>query len=64
MGGDWAPPPYLSQEGVAFVSHEYFLLSCRDQPLPTPEPQMPAMVPSYDLGMATDGSMQLSSDMV
>lgn len=37
----------------------------RDQPLPTPEPQMPTMVPSYDLGMPPDSmTMQLRPDMV
>uniref|UniRef100_A0A8C2MRC9 Signal transducer and activator of transcription n=1 Tax=Cricetulus griseus TaxID=10029 RepID=A0A8C2MRC9_CRIGR len=44
-------------------SHVCFFLSVRDQPLPTPEPHMPTTVPSYDLGMASDTSMQLSSDM-
>lgn len=48
------------------VSHPRLLPSSRDQPLPTPEPQMPTMVPTYDLGMAPDTSMnmQLSPDMV
>lgn len=48
------------------VSHADLLPSSRDQPLPTLEPQMPTMVPAYDLGMAADSSMnmQLSPDMV
>lgn len=54
----------ILQEGVSFVSHLCLFFPFRDQPLPTPEPQMPVMVPPYDIGMAADASMQLSSDMV
>lgn len=42
------------------------LPASRDQPLPTLEPQIPSMVPTYDLGMAPDSSMnmQLGPDTV
>ncbi|XP_028607884.1 signal transducer and activator of transcription 6 [Grammomys surdaster] len=57
-------PEQMGKDGRGYVSTTIKMTVERDQPLPTPEPQMPAMVPSYDLGMAPDASMQLSSDMV
>lgn len=53
----------MGKDGRGYVSTTIKMTVERDQPLPTPEPQMPAMVPPYDLGMAPDASMQLSSDM-
>lgn len=60
------PGTYL-QEGLvaSTLGHTCLLPSSRDQPLPTPEPQMPTMVPTYDLGMAPDSmTMQLGPDMM
>ncbi|XP_031206144.1 signal transducer and activator of transcription 6 isoform X1 [Mastomys coucha] len=57
-------PEQMGKDGRGYVSTTIKMTVERDQPLPTPEPQMPAMVPPYDLGMAPDASMQLSSDMV
>lgn len=56
-------PEQMGKDGRGYVSTTIKMTVERDQPLPTPEPQMPAMVPPYDLGMAPDASMQLSSDM-
>lgn len=57
-------PEQMGKDGRGYVSTTIKMTVERDQPLPTPEPQMPVMVPPYDIGMATDTSMQLSSDMV
>ncbi|XP_040610664.1 signal transducer and activator of transcription 6 [Mesocricetus auratus] len=56
-------PEQMGKDGRGYVSTAIKMTVERDQPLPTPEPHMPTMVPSYDLGMASDTSMQLSSDM-
>uniref|UniRef100_A0A8C6GBN1 Signal transducer and activator of transcription n=1 Tax=Mus spicilegus TaxID=10103 RepID=A0A8C6GBN1_MUSSI len=56
-------PEQMGKDGRGYVSTTIKMTVERDQPLPTPETQMPAMVPPYDLGMAPDASMQLSSDM-
>ncbi|GAB1295668.1 Signal transducer and transcription activator 6 [Apodemus speciosus] len=56
-------PEQMGKDGRGYVSTTIKMTVERDQPLPTPEPPMPAMV-SYDLGMTPDASMQLSSDMV
>ncbi|XP_051026229.1 signal transducer and activator of transcription 6 [Acomys russatus] len=57
-------PEQMGKDLRGYVSTTIKMTVERDQPLPTPEPQMPAMVSPYDLGMAPDSSMQLSSDMV
>lgn len=57
-------PEQMGKDGRGYVSTTIKMTVERDQPLPTPEPQAPAMVSPYDLGMAPDSSMQLSSDMV
>lgn len=57
-------PEQMGKDGRGYVSTTIKMTVERDQPLPTTEPQMPAMVSPYDLGMAPDASMQLSSDMV
>uniref|UniRef100_A0A8C0X9X6 Signal transducer and activator of transcription n=1 Tax=Castor canadensis TaxID=51338 RepID=A0A8C0X9X6_CASCN len=59
-------PEQMGKDGRGYVPATIKMTVERDQPLPTPEPQMPAMVPSYDLGMAQDPSisMQLGPDMV
>lgn len=55
----------IGKDGRGYVPATIKMTVERDQPLPTPEPQMPTMVPTYDLGMAPDSmTMQLSSDMV
>ncbi|EGW02263.1 Signal transducer and transcription activator 6 [Cricetulus griseus] len=56
-------PEQMGKDGRGYVSTAIKMTVERDQPLPTPEPHMPTTVPSYDLGMASDTSMQLSSDM-
>lgn len=56
-------PEQMGKDGRGYVSTAIKMTVERDQPLPTPEPQMPTMVPPYDLGMAPDNAMQLSSDM-
>lgn len=56
-------PEQMGKDGRGYVSTAIKMTVERDQPLPTPEPQMPTMVPPYDLGMAPDNTMQLSSDM-
>ncbi|XP_029424642.1 signal transducer and activator of transcription 6 isoform X4 [Nannospalax galili] len=57
-------PEQMGKDGRGYVPAIIKMTVERDQPLPTPEPQMPTMVPPYDLGMTPDASMQLSSDMV
>ncbi|KAM9230339.1 signal transducer and activator of transcription 6 isoform 2-T2 [Dugong dugon] len=59
-------PEQMGKDGRGYVPATIKMTVERDQPLPTPEPQMPAMVPTYDHGMAPDSSMsmQLGSDMV
>lgn len=59
-------PEQMGKDGRGYVPATIKMTVERDQPLPTPEPQMPTMVPSYDLGMAPDSSMnlQLGPDMV
>uniref|UniRef100_A0A8C3WP99 Signal transducer and activator of transcription n=1 Tax=Catagonus wagneri TaxID=51154 RepID=A0A8C3WP99_9CETA len=59
-------PEQMGKDGRGYVPATIKMTVERDQPLPTPEPQMPTMVPTYDLGMAPDTSMnmQLSPDMV
>ncbi|KAM8942899.1 signal transducer and activator of transcription 6 isoform 1-T1 [Lycaon pictus] len=56
----------MGKDGRGYVPATIKMTVERDQPLPTLEPQMPTMVPTYDLGMATESSMnmQLSPDMV
>lgn len=56
----------MGKDGRGYVPATIKMTVERDQPLPTPELQMPTMVPSYDLGMAPDSSMsmQLGPDMV
>ncbi|XP_023413642.1 signal transducer and activator of transcription 6 isoform X3 [Loxodonta africana] len=56
----------MGKDGRGYVPATIKMTVERDQPLPTPEPQMPAMVPTYDHGMTSDSSMnmQLGSDMV
>ncbi|XP_031506907.1 signal transducer and activator of transcription 6 isoform X2 [Papio anubis] len=59
-------PEQMGKDGRGYVPATIKMTVERDQPLPTPELQMPTMVPSYDLGMAPDSSMsmQLGPDMV
>ncbi|XP_049739585.1 signal transducer and activator of transcription 6 isoform X1 [Elephas maximus indicus] len=59
-------PEQMGKDGRGYVPATIKMTVERDQPLPTPEPQMPAMVPTYDHGMTSDSSMnmQLGSDMV
>ncbi|PNI39359.1 STAT6 isoform 23, partial [Pan troglodytes] len=59
-------PEQMGKDGRGYVPATIKMTVERDQPLPTPEVQMPTMVPSYDLGMAPDSSMsmQLGPDMV
>ncbi|XP_008063424.1 signal transducer and activator of transcription 6 isoform X2 [Carlito syrichta] len=59
-------PEQMGKDGRGYVPATIKMTVERDQPLPIPEPQMPTMVPSYDLGMASDSSMsmQLGPDMV
>lgn len=55
----------IGKDGRGYVPATIKMTVERDQPLPTPEPQMPTMVPTYDLGMAPDSmTMQLGPDMV
>ncbi|XP_076967237.1 signal transducer and activator of transcription 6 isoform X2 [Tamandua tetradactyla] len=56
----------MGKDGRGYVPATIKMTVERDQPLPTPETQMPTMVPTYDLGMAPDSSMnmQLSPEMV
>lgn len=55
----------IGKDGRGYVPATIKMTVERDQPLPTPEPQMPTMVPSYDLGMPPDSmTMQLRPDMV
>ncbi|XP_054435914.1 signal transducer and activator of transcription 6 isoform X2 [Pteronotus mesoamericanus] len=55
----------IGKDGRGYVPATIKMTVERDQPLSTPEPQMPTMVPSYDLRMAPDSmNMQLSPDMV
>lgn len=56
-------PEQMGKDGRGYVSTAIKMTVERDQPLPTPEPQMPTMVPPYDLGMAPDNTMQLNPDM-
>ncbi|XP_021097014.1 signal transducer and activator of transcription 6 isoform X3 [Heterocephalus glaber] len=57
-------PEQMGKDGRGYVPATIKMTVERDQPLPTPEPQMPTMMPSYDLGMTPDPSvsMQLSQD--
>lgn len=57
-------PEQMGKDGRGYVPATIKMTVERDQPLPTPEPQMPAMMPSYELGMTPDPSMsmQLSQD--
>ncbi|XP_004466219.1 signal transducer and activator of transcription 6 [Dasypus novemcinctus] len=59
-------PEQMGKDGRGYVPATIKMTVERDQPLPTPETQMPNLVPMYDLGMAPDSSMsmQLSPDMV
>ncbi|XP_069347385.1 signal transducer and activator of transcription 6 isoform X2 [Eulemur rufifrons] len=52
-------PEQMGKDGRGYVPATIKMTVERDQPLPTPEPQMPTMVPSYDLGMAPDSSMSI-----
>lgn len=67
MDGEWGPVLTWGKGWwhQPLVSHTCLLPSSRDQPLTTPEPQTPTMMPSYDLGMVPDCSMnmQLGPDM-
>ncbi|KAM7116904.1 signal transducer and activator of transcription 6 isoform 2-T2 [Molossus nigricans] len=55
----------IGKDGRGYVPATIKMTVERDQPLPTPEPQMPTMVPTYDLRMAPDSmNMQLCPDMV
>ncbi|XP_036885888.1 signal transducer and activator of transcription 6 isoform X3 [Sturnira hondurensis] len=55
----------IGKDGRGYVPATIKMTVERDQPLSTPEPQMPTMVPSYDLRIAPDSmNMQLSPDMV
>ncbi|KAL1774972.1 signal transducer and activator of transcription 6 [Sigmodon hispidus] len=56
-------PEQMGKDGRGYVPTAIKMTVERDQPLPTPEPQMPAMVPPYDLGIAPETPMQLNSDM-
>ncbi|XP_058413848.1 signal transducer and activator of transcription 6 isoform X2 [Diceros bicornis minor] len=59
-------PEQMGKDGRGYVPATIKMTVERDQPLPTPEPQMPTMMPTYDLGMAPDSSMnmQLGPDVV
>ncbi|XP_023563033.1 signal transducer and activator of transcription 6 isoform X2 [Octodon degus] len=57
-------PEQMGKDGRGYVPATIKMTVERDQPLPTPEPQMPAMVSPYDIGMTSDPSvsMQLGQD--
>nr|XP_058936796.1 signal transducer and activator of transcription 6 isoform X3 [Kogia breviceps] len=59
-------PEQLGKDGRGYVPATIKMTVERDQPLTTPEPQMLTMMPSYDIGMVPDCSvnMQLGPDMV
>ncbi|KAI5935003.1 Signal transducer and activator of transcription 6 [Manis javanica] len=59
-------PEQMGKDGRGYVPASIKMTVERDQPLPTLEPQIPSMVPTYDLGMAPDSSMnmQLGPDTV
>ncbi|KAK2496986.1 hypothetical protein MC885_018305, partial [Smutsia gigantea] len=59
-------PEQMGKDGRGYVPASIKMTVERDQPLPTLEPQIPPMVPMYDLGMTPDSSMnmQLGQDMV
>ncbi|KAB0397319.1 hypothetical protein E2I00_005374, partial [Balaenoptera physalus] len=59
-------PEQMGKDGRGYVPATIKMTVERDQPLTTPEPQMPTMMPSYDLGMVPDCpmNMQLGPDMV
>ncbi|XP_066225548.1 signal transducer and activator of transcription 6 isoform X2 [Saccopteryx leptura] len=55
----------IGKDGRGYVPATIKMTVERDQPLATPEPQMPPMVPTYDPRMAPDPmNMQLSPDIV
>ncbi|XP_002720983.1 signal transducer and activator of transcription 6 [Oryctolagus cuniculus] len=56
-------PEQMGKDGRGYVPATIKMTVERDQPLPTPEPQMPAMMPSYDLGMPLESAMQLGPDV-
>ncbi|KAM4881815.1 signal transducer and activator of transcription 6 isoform 2-T2 [Thomomys bottae] len=58
--GSHYKPEQMGKDGRGYVPATIKMTVERDQPLPTPEPQMPAMVPSYDPSI----SMQLGPEMV
>lgn len=54
----------IGKDGRGYVPATIKMTVERDQPLSTPEAHMSAMLPTYDLRMATDSmTMQLSPDM-
>ncbi|XP_006859660.1 PREDICTED: signal transducer and activator of transcription 6 [Chrysochloris asiatica] len=59
-------PEQMGKDGRGYVPATIKMTVERDQPLPAPESHMPTMVPTYDVGMGRDSSMnmQLGSDMV
>lgn len=59
-------PEQMGKDGRGYVPAIIKMTVERDQPILTPEPQVTAMVPPYDLGMPPDSSMsmQLGPDMV
>ncbi|XP_012587894.1 PREDICTED: signal transducer and activator of transcription 6 [Condylura cristata] len=57
-------PEQMGKDGRGYVPATIKMTVERDQPLPTPEPPVPTMVSTYDLGMAPDSlTMQLSPEM-
>ncbi|XP_045148130.1 signal transducer and activator of transcription 6 isoform X2 [Echinops telfairi] len=59
-------PEQMGKDGRGYVPATIKMTVERDQPLPTLDPQMPAMVPTYDLGMSCDSpaNTHLGSGMV
>ncbi|ELV09245.1 Signal transducer and activator of transcription 6 [Tupaia chinensis] len=59
-------PEQMGKDGRGYVPATIKMTVERDQPLPATEPQMPTMVPPYDIAMTSESSMsmQLSPDMV
>ncbi|XP_006897664.1 PREDICTED: signal transducer and activator of transcription 6 [Elephantulus edwardii] len=52
-------PEQMGKDGRGYVPATIKMTVERDQPLPTLEPQMLAMTPTYDLRMAPDSSMSM-----
>lgn len=56
-------PEQMGKDGRGYVPAIIKMSVERDQPLPTPEPQMPAIMPSYDLRMPLESPVVLGPDV-